>query len=312
MHTLNSTLLQSILLICLSGALQSQCQQLGATACTPPPPGLIGWWPGEGNAKDLAGTNHGILINARSDSGIVGQAFNFNGPESYVRIPHTPVLDTLTNGLTLEAWVWHASTDASVQRYVTLTPDRARIQSVANRFNFSLVVTPLSTLVDLTSEMRVVPRTWFHVVGTYDGNEQRLYVNGALVASGIVNRPLPSGAASEVFISFLPGQPMNGLIDEPAIYNRALTAGEIQSHFAAGSAEMCKESLAFTRVTTVLPGGVRLRLAGRRGQTLVIQTSTNLVDWSPLATLTNETGAVQVTDDAAGGFKQRFYRAFVP
>ena len=29
--------------------------------CTPAPSGLVGWWPGEGNANDIVGTNNGTL-----------------------------------------------------------------------------------------------------------------------------------------------------------------------------------------------------------------------------------------------------------
>ena len=32
-----------------------------AADCNPAPAGLIGWWPGDGNANDVAGTNNGAL-----------------------------------------------------------------------------------------------------------------------------------------------------------------------------------------------------------------------------------------------------------
>src|SRR5690349_21751738 len=32
-----------------------------AANCLPPPPGLVAWWPGEGDAKDLIGANDGTL-----------------------------------------------------------------------------------------------------------------------------------------------------------------------------------------------------------------------------------------------------------
>src|SRR6266545_3162494 len=46
--------------------------------CVPPLSGLVSWWPGEGNANDLVGSNNGTLLNGVSFAeGIVGQAFNF-------------------------------------------------------------------------------------------------------------------------------------------------------------------------------------------------------------------------------------------
>src|SRR2546427_9431664 len=32
-----------------------------AADCLPAPGGLVGWWPGDGSASDIAGTNHGSL-----------------------------------------------------------------------------------------------------------------------------------------------------------------------------------------------------------------------------------------------------------
>src|SRR5438477_340163 len=32
-----------------------------AQSCTPPPSGMVGWWPGDGNADDIQGSNSGTL-----------------------------------------------------------------------------------------------------------------------------------------------------------------------------------------------------------------------------------------------------------
>ena len=31
--------------------------------CVPPPPDMVSWWPGEGNANDTAGANSGTVMN---------------------------------------------------------------------------------------------------------------------------------------------------------------------------------------------------------------------------------------------------------
>src|SRR6476646_9109089 len=33
------------------------------STCTPPPPNMVGWWPGDGNANDIQDGNNGILQN---------------------------------------------------------------------------------------------------------------------------------------------------------------------------------------------------------------------------------------------------------
>src|ERR1035437_2844067 len=56
--------------------------------CVSPPVGLVAWWPGEGNANDIAGTNNGIIYGGVSFvAGEVGQAFSFDGTSGYAKMP---------------------------------------------------------------------------------------------------------------------------------------------------------------------------------------------------------------------------------
>jgi hypothetical protein len=78
----------------------------------------------------------------------------------------------------------------------------------------------------------------YHVVGTFTGGTMTLYVNGSLIGSlgGVAfqqntARPLRIGAgATEGAGQYF----FNGRVDEVAIYNKVLTAGEIAAHWAAG------------------------------------------------------------------------------
>ena len=80
------------------------------------------------------------------------------------------------------------------------------------------------------------PNRWYHVVGTYDGKAVRLFLNGDLVRerawSGSIlvdnRQPILVGRGENL------GR-FDGLIDEVAIYDRALSPEEIQDNFDAGS-----------------------------------------------------------------------------
>src|SRR5262249_42151821 len=62
------------------GSVTSSVANLSVTApgsCFPAPAGLIGWWPGEGSANDIAGANNGTLSGGANAAagGEVGLAF---------------------------------------------------------------------------------------------------------------------------------------------------------------------------------------------------------------------------------------------
>jgi len=56
-------------------------------------------------------------------------------------------------------------------------------------------------------------------------------------------------------------------------------------------------------------GTMRMILGSETGAVLALDASTNLVDWTPVATLTNSLGTVSYVDSDATNFNQRFYRA---
>ena len=60
---------------------------------------------------------------------------------------------------------------------------------------------------------------------------------------------------------------------------------------------------------SVLNGQFRARIKGVAGQQYDVQVSSNLLNWSTLATVTNSTGAVQVADSVSSGWPRKFYRA---
>jgi hypothetical protein len=77
--------------------------------------------------------------------------------------------------------------------------------------------------------------TWYHVVATYDGATMRLYINGVQEASAsstisMANTTLPlrigtnTGSATNFY---------EGLVDEVAVYNAALSATQVKQHYDA-------------------------------------------------------------------------------
>ena len=249
-----------------SGSLSvtSSVATLTVKQCQEPPGGLVAWWSGELSAADIAGANHGTLSgSATYGTGLVGEAFLFNGSAGSVIVPDSASLE-LTSRFTIEAWVKLAS----------LTDDpngggRSIVSKVGGaggnngyQFGFSQnilfggfnspgqpwgagnygVASP--ALPALTTNV------WYHVAWTYDQSAEVLYFNGAPVATNAVGAHAIATSISTLRISGDDnGNVMfDGAIDEVSIYNRALVADEIAAIHAAGSAGKCRPIVTFVAV----------------------------------------------------------------
>jgi hypothetical protein len=92
-------------------------------------------------------------------------------------------------------------------------------------------------MLAIWSANAVTLNTWYHVVGTFDGTTAKLYVNGALVASGTVttytaqtSNPLEIGQSEPGDNLYFPGR-----LEEAAGYGTALTATQVQHHYSVGT-----------------------------------------------------------------------------
>src|SRR5688572_8002931 len=87
--------------------------RVGAADCSPPPANLVGWWPGDGSATNIAGTNQGSLQGGATATaaGFVSSAFTFDGTNAYVRVTNSAVLQP--PNLTVEAWMRFTGLDSA-------------------------------------------------------------------------------------------------------------------------------------------------------------------------------------------------------
>jgi hydrogenase maturation factor HypE len=70
---------------------------------------------------------------------------------------------------------------------------------------------------------------WTHLAFTYDGAAMRMFVNGVQVSTTALTGVMPIGAgALRIGGNGVWGEYFRGAIDEVRIYNRALSAAEIQ------------------------------------------------------------------------------------
>jgi Concanavalin A-like lectin/glucanases superfamily len=314
MNLKNSFMYQTNLLSLLTLATALLGTNLTAySQCTAPPPGMVSWWPGDGNTNDIRDGNDGSLQNGTTFStGMVGQAFSFDGVDDFVQVPNAANLDfERTDAFSIDAWILTSETtlnhfivanrqlNAPFKGYALMIDNGETPKCYAND------PTPagagwLQFLLD-GSDTSNCPRDhalivygstalndgqWHHVAANYDGSSSasgmRLYVDGILETGVLVlddnlgtNSVLSSDPFSIGAGSGNGPQPFQGEIDEVEVFNRVLTDQEVADIFSAGSAGKCK-----TPLTTVVASPTRIREGNSSTFTvslsLVAQTNTKV------------------------------------
>jgi|GEM_PF-905663 len=207
------------------------------SVCVSPPSGLVGWWPGDGDAIDIQDSNSGTLLNGATFApGKVGQAFSLNGVNAYVSAPFTQ-----TGPFTVDFWAKANATNqtASTSLLSSSFPGhydpffQIDFDGSGNyRFNAGNGPPPVNIGQAKTS--------FQHIAVTYDGSTVKTYLDGQFSASGTWTGLPLRFEVLKIGINRDENRPFNGLIDEVDVFNRALSASEIQAIVHAYSAGKCK------------------------------------------------------------------------
>jgi hypothetical protein len=187
-----------------------------------------------GGAGTYAG---GFTLNQPSllATDMVNRAVAFNGSSGRVSVPSSAALQ-LTNKISLEAWIKPTSLPSSgVFRSVMTKAESYSLQFNGPRLEFTVIQSGTRRRLQTPSGAIVAGGT-YHVVGTFDGTTQRLYVNGAQVASVALSGSATTNTNALVIGSWDGSSEFfNGTIDEPAVYGAVLTATRVSAHYAAGT-----------------------------------------------------------------------------
>ncbi|MDJ0676803.1 MAG: LamG domain-containing protein [Calothrix sp. MO_167.B42] len=217
--------------------------------------GLLGYWQfdeREGSTiLDRSGnSNHGLIINGTRTEGKYGQALALTGNDnSHVSIPGSTSLNSFTDQITVTAWVFPNVPPEGFKVVVSrqvgtlLHPDQFYLgfgpENGAMHYKWHLGTNDSGNLLegDIYSGIPEDNR-WIHMAGTYDGRIMRLYIDGVEIdnhnLSGNIrvdDNPVTIGGEENGPTPEVVDGEFEGLIDEVRIYNRVLSATEINSIF---------------------------------------------------------------------------------
>jgi hypothetical protein len=166
--------------------------------------------------------------------GKYGQALSFNGVDNYVNCGQSASL-TLLVPFTLEAWVNRAPITDTEGMIITKDWNYKLFRDVNYKIVFSFRDQSAGVFRYLTS-LSAIPASFTLVTVTAEASGSdtlvKIYLNGALDNSGVLTGQPASFAANLIIGANQVGtERFPGIIDEVRVYNRALSATEIQADF---------------------------------------------------------------------------------
>jgi hypothetical protein len=221
---------------------------LAVLACTAISDGIVAWWRAEANALDSLRISEGTLVNNPTYvAGKVGMAFSFNGNNA-IEVPHAAAFSYASNTpMSIELWAFRTS-GANGQHLLGKRP------GCGSEINYQFFFDGSALSWQSVVVAGALPlNTWTHFIGTFDGTNFSLFVNGQMAGSAPGSMGPENTAPLTLGRSGTCGG-FGGLLDEVTFYNRALTANEAAALFAADKGGKSREQLLFA--ARDLPVGV--------------------------------------------------------
>jgi hypothetical protein len=232
-YLMKSTVKHVVVLVTLTFILAPAASVLAQTY----PEGMVSYWKFDessgSTAIDSVNGNHGTIDGANRTTGVVDGALSFDGVNDFVRISHSSNINLATTDFTLEAWIKTSDLAGNIFFHYY----SGGYYLVVNEGKLLGAIRSIMGYPKLFSNILVNDDHWHHVVFIRHYNEKaELYIDGSFENSlletvGNISRNVPLDLGRDTWHSTVF---LNGIIDEAAIYSRALIAEEIQQHYQNG------------------------------------------------------------------------------
>jgi len=208
--------------------------------------GLVGWWPLNGNANDnSANGNNGTIIGATpttGQNGLTNNAYSFDGVGNYINcgnlgnLPSQGTISFWMKAVVVENYRNAFTTDYNglnnairFEEYTTPSPLGGFSAAIGNASSSNAQVYLTSTVLS--------PNTWYHVVLVWDKNINNVigYLDNVQKFNTSQTSWPTTMPAVTIGYGFTTTRYWKGSMDDVRIYNRALTATDVQALYSLGA-----------------------------------------------------------------------------
>jgi hypothetical protein len=193
--------------------------------------GMVSWWHADGDFDDAVGSNDGSSAAVTFAAGEDNQSFSLSGASNaFVEVPADPSL-MMSGAITIDAWINQTSLGGRIVDKASANgSDGYLLDVIGDKLRMYIATDAI------VSQNPIPAGMWVHVAGVFDGNGLGVYINGALDSNSVTNGHalIPNALSLRMGADSGGGSNFVGNIDEPRVWNRALTADEIAQLFWQG------------------------------------------------------------------------------
>jgi hypothetical protein len=187
------------------------------------------------NVFDLSSSQIVGKLNTSSYVSTNSGVFSFNGTSSYIS---TSINPTTSSQLTVEAWVNVQWVTTQTTAFIVGRSNSYRMIYAPSNFTWVCATSNngwYTAGTAISINVQTTTTGWYQVVGVYNGVQNLLYLNGKLSVTGTNISGFVSGGAN---LQLMQSDALNvdygsGYLSVCRIYNRGLSADEIQQNFNA-------------------------------------------------------------------------------
>lgn len=215
---------------------------------------LVGLWLFDEGSGDIIGDatenqEDGEIVNGKWVAGRFGTALEFNGSDTCVTIPHSESLSIEDDQISFTAWFtqdgsaagdWHTIVCKGPYIGGQIDENWAVFTNSGAQYICTTLTLENAGRWWTTSGDGSLPvdGEWHHFASTYDGTELTYYLDGNLVNTEVQNgNMVPNDRDMTIGCRSNDGIQWGGVLDEIAIFHRALSEAEIQDIMNRGYAE---------------------------------------------------------------------------